>query len=88
MLDFSVDAQTDFLGWIDSGAVEVISIEPSELSDIADVMKRYEDLPADFADASLLLISELHMVDEILSIDQDFYVYRKSDGSYLKNILS
>ena len=36
----------------------------------------------DFADATLMLISERLKIKEIMSLDKDFFVYRKSDGSY------
>ena len=53
------------------------------------MMAKYQNVPMDFADSSLMLISEKSNLKDIISIDRDFFIYRKSDGeSYLSNLLS
>lgn len=52
------------------------------------MMDKYQDVPMDFADATLMLISERLKLKEIISLDKDFFVYRKSDRSFLNNLLS
>ena len=42
----------------------------------------------DFADASLILVSELDNIKEIISIDSDFYIYRNLRNEYIKNIFN
>ena len=49
-------------------------------------LRKYSDVPMDFADASLIIISELENIKEILSIDSDFYVYRNIRNGYVRNI--
>jgi len=39
--------------------------------------ERYADLPGDFADLTLVTLSERLDVAEILSLDSDFDVYRR-----------
>lgn len=41
------------------------------------LMAKYSDLPMDFADACLVRMAELHPAASVLTVDGDFYVYRK-----------
>jgi len=43
----------------------------------AELNQRYCDLPGDFADLTLVAISERLGVAEILTLDSDFDVYRR-----------
>ena len=86
MLDFNVKTQIDFLKWINLGALEVKSINVEDISRIIEFSKKYADIPMDFADASLILISETDNIKEIISIDSDFYIYRNIRNEYLTNI--
>jgi len=88
MLDFSVDTQIDFLKWISLGAIEVKQIDMADISRIIDLSEKYSDVPMDFADASLIIISELEDIKGIISIDSDFYIYRNIRNEYVKNIFS
>lgn len=89
LLDFNIETQLDFIRWIEAGAVEFVDIKTNDLSYIRKMMEKYQNVPMDFADASLMLISEKLNFQEIISIDKDFFIYRKSDGeSYLSNLLS
>lgn len=78
----------DFLKWIESGAVEIVEIKSDDLYRIRKMMDKYQDVPMDFADATLMLISERLKLKEIISLDKDFFVYRKSERSFLNNLLS
>lgn len=49
-------------------------------------MSDYEDLPCDFADASLLYAAWRTKVREIWTIDSDFMVYRLPDRSRFRVI--
>ena len=88
MLDFSVGTQIDFLKWISLGAIEVKQIDVSDISRIIDLSEKYSDVPMDFADASLIIISELEDIKEIISIDSDFNIYRNIRNEYVKNIFN
>lgn len=54
MLDFSRETQIDFLDWVKDGGIEIYTLEQWQLGGIREKIKKYADLPADFADASLL----------------------------------
>src|SRR6056297_3360523 len=46
------------------------------------------EVQIDFADATLIIISELKNIDKIISIDSDFYIYRDIRNKYLKNVFN
>jgi len=88
MLDFSVDTQINFLKWIKRGALDVKQINTEDISRIIDLSEKYSDVPMDFADASLIIVSESENIKEIISIDSDFYIYRNIRNEYVKNIFN
>ncbi len=76
LLDFSRNAQVDFLEWIYRGGVEIYPIEIAAIKRIKQLMLKYADLPMDFADACLVYLAEKLNMDTILTIDRDFSIYR------------
>lgn len=76
--------QTDFLDW----AVAALDIDWETVADvprIIRIMKKYADLPADFADASLVAMCERRGIEAVASLDRHFAVYRTSARKHLKN---
>ncbi len=47
------------------------------------LMEKHQNVPMDLADASLLTIAESRGMQEIITLDADFYIYRLSDGAAL-----
>ncbi|MDI3548598.1 MAG: uncharacterized protein PWR10_2250 [Halanaerobiales bacterium] len=88
MLDFNVNVQIDFLKWISRDALEVIPISKESISRIIKLSEKYSDIPMDFADATLIVISEIENISEIIAIDSDFYIYRNIRNEYIKNIFN
>lgn len=86
LLDFSVQAQLDFLSWVQAGGVTLHSIDSDDLSRICELTKKYSDLPMDFADATLVHIAEREKINKVISIDRDFYIYRKNNRQALDNL--
>lgn len=86
MLDFSTKVQAAFLEWIDRGGLQLFSLEQIHVSRLVEVTKKFDDVPMDLADASLLILSEEKGIKEIASIDSDFYIYRDIRNQYLTNI--
>ena len=86
MLDFDRRAQDGLLEWIERGGIEIHPITRAEVSRIRALIQQYDDLPMDLADASLVVVSELTGIEQILSVDRDFYVYRRSDGRVIENV--
>ena len=70
-------AQNHLLGAVSRGGIEAINLLPEDYARIAELNQRDADLPADFADLSLVTLSERLDIAEILSLDSDFAVYRR-----------
>lgn len=87
MLDFNLQVQLDFLAWVERGALVVCNIEQDELLSMRQMMEKYGDLPMDLADASLLYLANREGIQQIISIDSDFDVYRTLKKQPLKNLL-
>lgn len=84
MLDFNNRVRLDFLSWVFEGGMQVVNLDQDQLGRIREIMETYSDLPADFADATLLTVAESMNIENILTIDRDFSIYRLKDGSVLK----
>ncbi len=87
MLDFSVDAQLDFLEWAYRGGLRIHELGDTDLERVIALTKKYRDRPMDLSDASLIVTSELLGINQIITIDRDFEIYRKTDKKRLENIL-
>lgn len=48
---------------------------------IAELFEKYSDVPADFADLSLVVISERLDIPQVVSLDSDFDIYRRFNSS-------
>ncbi|MDI6600629.1 MAG: PIN domain-containing protein [Thermoanaerobacteraceae bacterium] len=86
MLDFDIRAQVDLLNWIQRDALEIPVISKLYIPKIIEVSKKYSDVPMDFADATLMVISEMESIGNIITIDSDFNISRDSQKKALKNI--
>ena len=70
-------AQNHLLTAVSRGGIEVINLLPEDYARVAELNARYADLPGDFADLTLVTLSERLDVAEILTLDSDFDVYRR-----------
>ena len=85
-LDFSSTTQANFIGWVASGAIELIHVEIGDLQRIADLITQYADLPMDFADASLVAVCERLGIRDVASLDSDFHIYRLDGKDAFRNV--
>ena len=85
LLSSSSAAVRNVLSWV-GRAFEVDADTGSDIPRIVEVMAKYADLPADFADASLLAMCERRGIDKIATLDKNFDVYQLSSGSTLRNV--
>lgn len=76
VLQFDQAAQIAFLEWVSASELVVIPLSPADLATVIKVMRKYSDLPADFADATLVVTAEKLGVRDIVTFDRDFDVYR------------
>ncbi|MDD3146180.1 MAG: PIN domain-containing protein [Candidatus Riflebacteria bacterium] len=88
LLDFSRNAQIDFLDWISKGAIEIHNMEVPAFNRIRDLTIKYKDLPMDFADACLVYLAEELNITKIATIDRDFSIYRIKNKKKFELVLS
>lgn len=88
MLDFNTKTQLDFLDWVRDGGIEVHNLEQWQIGGIREKMEKYSDLPADFADTTLLEAAESRDIENIITLDRDFSVYRLKNGNSFTNLLT
>jgi uncharacterized protein len=88
LLEFNVNSQLDFFKWIESGAIQLVDLNIPDISIVSDYMSKYRDVPMDLADAALMCIAEKLDLKDIISLDKDFYIYRKNNGKHLNNLIS
>jgi predicted nucleic acid-binding protein len=70
-------AQNHLLGAVSRGGIYAINLVPEDYARIAELNQRHADVPGDFADLTLVALSERLDIAEILSLDSDFDVYRR-----------
>ena len=64
-------------GFLRSGAVTLLPLNDEDLPSLEALMKRYEDRPMDFADATLVLLARKESLATVFTIDRDdFETYR------------
>jgi predicted nucleic acid-binding protein len=76
LLDFSHQAQHDFLGWFFGGAVRCVDLADEDAQRAIALHAKYADRPMDVADATLIAIAERLDIREALTLDGDFRFYR------------
>lgn len=87
LLSFNVKVQINFLEWIKREAVIIVNIETVHLDRIIELSKKYSDVPMDLADSTLIVISELTDIRDIITIDSDYYIYLTKSKKRLNNLL-
>lgn len=59
---------------------DVVIEMPVRIERIQELMEQYSDTPMDLADASLVALAEERRLQNVFTLDEDFRVYRISDG--------
>jgi predicted nucleic acid-binding protein len=67
-----------------TGRLVLLDLTGEEVDRMAALMEKYKDTPMDLADASLVAVAESRSLRRVFTVDNDFYVYRLSDGSALE----
>ena len=70
-------AQNHLLTAVIRGGIEAINLLPEDYARVTELNGRYADLPGDFADLTVVCLSERLDIAEILTLDSDFDVYRR-----------
>jgi predicted nucleic acid-binding protein len=88
LLRNSIQAQLNLLEWIRRGGIEIFSIDKNDIERMIVLTKKYSDLPIDLADCSLIITAEKLSINEIISIDSDYDVYRTLKKEPFINLLN
>ena len=77
LLNFSVKAQSAAIDFVLKSVVEIIPSSVASLKKAKDLIKKYSDLPMDYADATLVCLSIDTGIRDIITFDEkDFNIYR------------
>lgn len=69
--------QNEFLSDLCKDIYRCECLKQEDFSRIAELNEQYSDLPGEFADLSLIAISERLNIDAIATLDKDFDIYRR-----------
>jgi len=86
MLNFNVEVQIAFFEWVMKKGVILHEIELKDIARIAELTKKYKDIPMDFADATLMVAAETRGIKKIITLDSDFNIYRLPGKIIIENI--
>ena len=77
LLNFSIVAQKAALDFVLNSVVMLVPSSLESLGSVKKLMAKYQDLPMDFADATLICAANDLLIDHISTFDKkDFSVYR------------
>ncbi len=77
ILNFSITAQSAALDFVLQSVVEIVPSNPESLKKIKNLMKKYADLPMDFADATIVCLATQTGMQNIVTFDKrDFAIYK------------
>ena len=90
-LDFSANAQGDFLEWLHAGHargfITIAALDPTDLPGLSKLVRKYADRPMDLADASLVWLANKTDITDIITVDRaDFAVYRTNKRKAFRNV--
>jgi uncharacterized protein len=77
LLSSDLRTQNEFLLDLAKDFYECVPLMPPDFTRIAELNTQYADLPGDFADLSLIAISERLDIAAIATLDSDFDIYRR-----------
>ena len=75
------------LQFLSSGGIDLVPLS-AELFSIQDLLRRYTNVPMDYADACLVGLAELPAQSTICTLDSDFSIYRKNTNESIPLINS
>lgn len=75
-LSYRVELQLSFLKWVREGALRIVELTDRDFDRCIGVIEKISDLPADFADATLVAIADRLAIREVVTFDGDFRIYR------------
>lgn len=65
------------LQFVERGVVQLPFVLQDQIQAVHNLFKRYENVPASLADASLVRLAEISDAPTLLTTDSDFHIYRR-----------
>ena len=85
VLGFSWRAQDNLWRFIMRGGMEVRSLDIKMQARCRALMEKYNDLPMDLADGTLVVLAESQGIEKVFTLDhKDFKIYRLANRKKLK----
>ncbi len=76
LLSYSWKAQDALTETLETGAVLLLTLEDQDIPRLRQLMRKYQDLPMDFADAALVCAAENRKISRVFTLDvRDFRIY-------------
>jgi predicted nucleic acid-binding protein len=67
------------------GKLDFCNLSRKDAARCSELMQKYQDMPMDFADASLVAIAENNKsLRKVFTIDNQFHAFRLADGHFLE----
>ena len=77
LLNFSVKAQTAAIDFVLKSVIELIPASDESLKKVRTLIKKYSDLPMDYADATIVCLAMDTGIQNVVTFDKrDFSIYR------------
>ena len=77
LLNFSITAQCAALDFVLESVVEIVPASTMSLKKTKNLMKKYADLPMDFADATIVCLATETRMQNVVTFDRkDFAIYK------------
>lgn len=77
LLNFSITAQCAALDFVLESVVEIVPASTKSLKKTKNLMKKYADLPMDFADATIVCLATETSMQNVVTFDRkDFSIYK------------
>ena len=77
LLNFSITAQCAALDFVLESVVEIVPANTKSLQKTKNLMKKYADLPMDFADATIVCLATETRMQNVVTFDRkDFAIYK------------
>ena len=85
-LSANIKVQRDFFDWVMCRGVIISDINQHDMPRLIEFTEKYSDLPMDFADATLVITAEKTGIRQIISMDNDFEIYRLPGRERIHNV--
>jgi len=84
LLNFSIKAQEAAISFVLDSVIELVPSSADGLKKAMQLMKKYSDLPMDYADATIVCLAMETGINNIITLDKkDFSIYKIKKSSFV-----